>query len=188
MNKWLIVTVVVLSVLLVVVYGRSCVPRSNGTGSPEQLARLALEADTAEEREQAAADLSQSGEGSVDLMRRVFGQSKSPEVRAIIAQGLGHYRDVDSVPVLIDGMEDESFLVRERTGVAVRKIVGIDFGFKPGESTEHRQKRVALYRTFWADVQKPGARWIEFMNNPQKSEDSARETAEKILNERKESP
>jgi HEAT repeat protein len=40
----------------------------------------------------------------------VFGQSTTPEVKAAAAQGLGHILDVDSLPALIDAMEDGSLL------------------------------------------------------------------------------
>jgi hypothetical protein len=145
--------------------------------SPEELAQQALGAATVDGQEQAAIELVRRGKESVELLRRVFSESRTPEVRAAIAQGLGHQRDVDSLPHLIDAMEDPSPLVRGRAGVAVVEIVGLEVPFSADGPPEERRKAVAFYRGFWRDAQAPGSKFIEYMRDPAKAAASADKAA-----------
>lgn len=144
-----------------------------GEPSAEELAEWALNAPTSEERQEAAIQLARCGKESVQLLRRVFSESDTPEVRAAIAQGLGHQRDVESLRDLIDAMEDASPLVRGRAGVAVSRIVGLDVPFGADAPPEERQKAVAFYRKFWEDAQAPDSKFIEYMKDPAKAAESA---------------
>lgn len=141
--------------------------------SPQELAERALNAPTVKEQQEAAIELARCGKESVHLLRRVFLESSTPEVRAAIAQGLGHQRDVESLPDLIDAMEDASPLVRGRAGVAVKRIVGLDVPFAANASHEERQKAVAFYRKFWEDAQAPDSKFLEYMKDPAKAAESA---------------
>ncbi len=145
--------------------------------SPEELAERALGAATLKDRQEAAIELARCGEQSIPLLRQVFVQSDTPEVRAPIAQGLGHHRDVDSLPRLIEAMEDPSPLVRGRAAVAVKRIVGLEVPFSADGSPQERQKAVAFYRKFWEDAQAPGSKFIEYMRDPTKASESAERTA-----------
>jgi HEAT repeat protein len=144
-----------------------------GEPSAEELAERALNAPTTEERQEAAIELARCGKESVQLLRRVFSESDTPEVRAAIAQGLGRQRDVESLPDLIDAMEDASPLVRGRAGVAVRRIVGLEVPFGADAPPEERRKAVAFYRKFWEDAQAPDSKFIEYMKDPAKAAESA---------------
>jgi HEAT repeat protein len=141
--------------------------------SPEELAERALRAPTVDERQEAAIELARCGNESVQLLHRVFLESDTPEVRAAIAQGLGHQRHVDSLPDLIDAMEDASPLVRGRAGVAVKRIVGLDVPFGADAAVEERQKAVAFYRRFWEEAQAPDSKSIEYMKDQAKAAASA---------------
>lgn len=163
-----------------------CVSRLIGQrkANPEQLAERALRAATMEERQAAAIQLARGGKDSVELIRRVFRESSTAEVRAAAAQGLGYLRDVDSLPELIDAMEDGSVLVRGRAGAAVSRIVGLQVGFRAAAPPEERQKAVAFYRKFWEEAQSPDSKFIEYMKDPQK----AAEAAEQIIARRRDRP
>jgi HEAT repeat protein len=133
------------------------------------LADRALGAATVNERQKAAIELSRRGKDAAEQMRRVFGQSTTPEVKAAAAEGLGCLLDVDSLPALIDAMEDGSLLVRGRAGVAVSRIVGGDAGFRANGPLKERQEAVAKYRKFWQEVQSPQSHFIEYMKDPEKA-------------------
>jgi hypothetical protein len=145
--------------------------------SAQELARRALGAATVEEQEQAAIELARRGKESVELLRSVLLESRTPEVRAAVVQGLGHQRDVDSLSHLIDAMEDPSPLVRGRAGVAVMLIVGLEVPFSADDPPEERQKAVAFYRDFWRVAQAPGAKFIEYTRDPAKAAASAEKAA-----------
>lgn len=158
--------------LLLVVFGLRQLVGQSKLG-PRDLADLALSAPTVTAREKAAIELARCGKDSIELLRRVFMASSTPEVRAAAAQGLGHQRDVDSLPHLIDAMEDESPLVRGRAGVAVKRIVGLEVPFRAEGRLEERQKAVAFFRKFWKEAQSPDSKFIEYMKDPSKAAESA---------------
>lgn len=144
--------------------------------TPEELVDRALSAPTVDERQTAAIELSRRGDVPIESVRNVFRQSKAPEVRAAAAQGLGRTRDIDSLPALIDAMEDESPLVRGRAGAAVKQIVGLDYEFRALDPPEERQKAVDFYRKFWKEAQ--GSRFIEFMRDPSSVAEETRASRE----------
>jgi len=127
------------------------------------------------EREVAAVQLARHPEEPAAELRRVLRESESPKVRAAVIRGLGNLYDVDSLPELIDAMEDESVLVRGRAGVAVQRIVGLDAGFRAEDPEEKRGEAVAKYRQFWEECQQPDSKFIEYMKDPSKAQKSAEE-------------
>ena len=140
--------------------------------TPQQLVEQALNWPTAVERKTAAIELSQRDDVPVESVRSVFRQSESAEVRAAAVQGLGRVRDVDTLPELIDAMEDESPLVRGRAGAAVRRIVGLNYEFRALDPPEERAKAVAFYRKFWKEAR--GSKFVEFMKDPSRVADETK--------------
>jgi hypothetical protein len=126
-----------------------------GQATPEDLYARAVESGSVVEQEEAAVQLARSGDGAVEHLRRLLDESPTAEVRAAAAQGLGENRDVDSLPKLIDAMEDESVLVRTRAGIAVKHIMGMDFGFNPQADVGERFEVVTSYRMFWKEALGP---------------------------------
>jgi len=150
MGNALKVTAVSLAIVLLVVYGWLYLPRSEKTTSPEELARQALQAETAEEQERAAIELAQlSGPAALEQLRRVLGESRVPQVRAVCILALGAVRDYESMDLLLCALEDESLLVRGRAGVAVTRMIGRDYHFRPHESAERRAAVVKKIREYW---------------------------------------
>lgn len=86
---------------------------------------------------------------TVDELRRMLREGETDEIRALGAGGLGEHRDAQSVPLLLDAMEDESQMVRGQAGVAVTKILGADFYFDPADPPEERKEIVDKYRRLW---------------------------------------
>jgi HEAT repeat protein len=140
---------------------------------PDELADLAMNAPTVEERQAAANELSKCGEEQIEAFRRIFLESDTPEVRAVMAQSLGKCRDIDSLGELIDAMEDPSPLVRGRAGAVVQEMVGMDMSFDAEGPPAERQKIVAFCRRFWKDAQAPGSKFIEYYKNPDQADASA---------------
>jgi hypothetical protein len=105
-------------------------PGASRTASPQKLARNALEAAGADERELAAVELEQVANNSqlpasvraeaTQHLRAVLTESQSPPVRAACIQGLASRWDYDSMPAPVDALDDPSDLVRTRAAVAFR--------------------------------------------------------------------
>jgi len=150
MSKALTGAAVSLAVVLLVIYGWVYLPRSKKTTSPEELARQALQAETAEEQERAAIELAQlNGPAALEQLRRVLGESRVPQVRSACIPALGAVRDFEAMDLLLSALEDESPLVRGRAGVAVARMIGRDYHFCPHESAQQRAAVVKKIREYW---------------------------------------
>lgn len=90
---------------------------------------------------------------SVSQMRQVLIESRTPEVRATVATGLGNAREFDSTPALLDAMGDESLLVRKAAAAAVQRMLGWTKDFPADGPIEQRQEVIAEYRDIWARFQ-----------------------------------
>ncbi len=117
--------------------------------SPEELARLALEAPTPDEQERAAVRLAELGPEATSHLRRVLSESQSSAVRAACIRGLAARRDYDSMPEFLKALEDESPLVRGRAGVAVQKLLGADCGYRQDLPQRQHQAAVKALRKEW---------------------------------------
>jgi hypothetical protein len=120
--------------------------------SPDQLARQALEAATPAEQEVAAVRLAELGTDAKDHLRQVLTESQSAAVRAACIRGLAAQWDYDTMPMLLDALEDPSPLVRGRAGVAVQRLLGADFGFRCDDPPEKRGMVVKRLRQEWERV------------------------------------
>jgi hypothetical protein len=117
--------------------------------SPEELAELALTADSPDERDKAAAELIMWGDVAIPQMRQVLDQSKTPEVRAAMIQGLAQQWDFDSMPTFLDAMDDESLVVRSRAGGAVQRLLQGDYGYRADDPPKTRERAVKSSRREW---------------------------------------
>lgn len=75
------------------------------------------------------------------------------EVRAAAARGLGRMRIWQAMPSLVDALEDPDPLVRGRAGAAVRRILGVDFGFRADASPAARERAVRKIQSSWRGFQ-----------------------------------
>ncbi len=139
----------ILACVLLLVYGCRFLQSAGGHRSPEELVQVALEAPDASEQEAAAAELAQLGEPARDQLRHVLAESRSPGVRAAVIQGLGKLWDYESMPSLLDAMEDPSAVVRGRAAVVVERMMSVDCGFRAADPPEARAKVVEELREQW---------------------------------------
>src|SRR5688500_3684473 len=98
MLKPLLIIAGLLAAITLGVYAQSFFSRPDGLRPPEVLTREALEGADPTVRERAALDLARSGEPARVHLRRVLAESKSPEVKAAVIQGLEALKDWASMP------------------------------------------------------------------------------------------
>ena len=152
MSNALKITAACLAVLCLIVYACLYLPDS-GSESVEELARQALEAGSPQQQEQAAVELAKaSGPAACQQLHRVLRQSNVPAVRAACIHGLGTARNYEAMDLLLDALEDESPLVRGRAGVAVTRMIGRDYHFRPQASDEERAEAVNRIRKYWNEL------------------------------------
>jgi hypothetical protein len=122
--------------------------------SADDLARAALQANSAEERELAAVGLSQLGKPAREHIVRVCTESSDPEVRAACLRGLADQWAYRQMPLLLDALDDESPLVRAQAGEAVQlllKVDNVNYHFDAGAPPPERQKMVKRLRGRWKE-------------------------------------
>ncbi len=71
------------------------------------------------------------------------------DVRAAAAERLGEMRFWEAGPAIIDAMEDPSALLRARAGVALRRIVVVDFGYRASDPPDRRSEVIKKIRELW---------------------------------------
>ena len=94
--------------------------------------------------------------------------------RALGVQRLGELRDFESMPIVIDAMDDESRQVRESAANAAREIVGAGIKFRSYDPPEKRQVEMQAVRRLYDLAQQNGKRYfvdlvpilLERMNDP----------------------
>jgi hypothetical protein len=118
--------------------------------TPEELVRQALdETATAEQREVAAVRLGQMGKRANGHLRQVLAASQTAEVRAATIWGLSAQWDYESMPALLDALDDPSPLVRERACAAVETMIAFDSGYKAHASAESRKAAAKKMLDVW---------------------------------------
>ena len=137
-------------------------------------------------REQAIVEVSRRLEGkrrkpnvdskTIQTMQEVLLESETPEVRAATAAGLGNASNIDSVPSLLDAMEDDSLLTRQAAGKAVGKLMGWRHGFQADDPSDKRAEAVERFRERWLLFE--GSDLYQLATNPEVRE-RARAIAEK---------
>ena len=143
----------ILAIGVMVVYGWRLLAGGRAP-SPESLAEAALIAPTAAERERAAVQLTQLGRPAHEHLVRLLGESAEPEVRAACIRGLAEQWHYDSVPVLLDALEDESSLVRGQAGAAVEHLLRVDYNYRADAPPEQRREVVRRLRAWWEKFQR----------------------------------
>jgi hypothetical protein len=163
----------VLLLVVVLFYGWRWFFSAPRERSAEELAQAALNASTPEEQATAATELIARGWPALPQMQRVVRESKVPEIRATLIQGLSAQRDYDSMPVFLDGLDDSALIVRVRSVAAVVCIECCQTDYRPEDPPEQRQPAVQALRDRWDKLHNaPGfeaarARLIESRQNSQ---------------------
>lgn len=123
---------------------------------PDELVKVALAGTSGEERELAAAELTEYGEDAKQLMRDVLAQSSDENVRATCIHGLGNIYDYDSIEIMLEGLDGDSPVIQGSCLVAVRKLIGRSFHFDPSMSETERKKRIGQIRKEWESIRDSG--------------------------------
>jgi len=148
MNKWLASLAGTLLLLTIGLYGYLYLSDDEERRRPaDELAHQALTAATVEEQEQAARDLGDHGSAALPQLRRVLTETATPGVRAVMVQTLGAAYDFESMPALLDCLDDPAPQVRQRAGVAVSTILGLDYHFRADAAPEERAVTIRHYRS-----------------------------------------
>ena len=82
----------------------------------------------------------------IDVLRN---PNEQAEVRAAAAERLGEMRHWDAGPAIIDAMEDPSDLLRARAGVALRRIIVVDLGYRANDPSDRRAETIRRIRQLW---------------------------------------
>jgi hypothetical protein len=122
--------------------------------TPEELARTALTAGAADEREVAAVKLSQLGKPAREHFLHVLDESGQPEVRAACIRGLAEQWSYRDMPVLLRALEDDSVTVRAQAGQAVQLMLRINYEFRADDPEEKRQEVVKRLYKRWEVFQR----------------------------------
>ncbi len=84
-----------------------------------------------------------------NIVLKAFLAEKAPETRAAAANALGKFQHWDAMEGLVIALEDESLEVRSAAGMAIRRILGLDYGFRAKASLADRQAAIARIRDGW---------------------------------------
>jgi len=153
-NRVLYITAGILFLVTIVFYGMKFFPE-DAPIPPEELARMALEAPTAEEQELAASQLAGVDPPPLDHLRRVVETTKSAQVRAACIRALGKARDFDSMEVLLTALDDESPQIRGQAAVAVMTMIGRRYKeYRADSPAEDRAPFVKEMREYWRNEMK----------------------------------
>ena len=146
MLKLLLALAAGLLTLTIGVYGYFALSGGERLAPAAKLADQALNAPTPDAREKAALDLARCGSGAEPHLRRVLAESQQASVKAAVIQGLTALGDWESVPQIIDTLNDNDDQVRGRAEAAVTTLLGKDFFFRPADEPLDRPAAVQAAR------------------------------------------
>jgi hypothetical protein len=154
----------VLLAAVVAFYGWQYFASRETLDSPEELAAQALGGSKPEEQELACARLValaaklnklESRNPAREPLVQVYKESKRASVRATALQGLASIWDYDSMPLMLDALDDESIEVRSAAGQAVTRLLSLDPAeFNAVATPEDRQVSAKGLRARWEDFHK----------------------------------
>jgi len=153
------------AILVALVYGWRFLTRPH-TPSPAELAATALTAGTSREREAAVAALSHLGKPAREHLLRVLNETKYAEVRAACVRGLAEQWYYRGMPTLLDAMDDPSVMVRAQAGLAVQRMLRMDYGFRADDPEDKRREAVEQFRAWWEEF-KTSRRSLAFIRQQQ---------------------
>ena len=102
------------------------------------------------------------------LVKVLRGQREQPKVRAAAARALGRLHLWDGMPALVEALEHPDPLVRGRAGVAVRKMLGRDYGFRADDRRARRLQAIANIRRDWRSFAKAHRLYVQRLKEKQK--------------------
>ena len=121
-----------------------------------QHVRQAMSDQRAEVREAAAAAAGACGTpADAQTLTGVLSSREDPKVRAAAAQSLGHLLAYDSLPALVEALDDPDEEVRGRAGAAVRALFSNrDMGYRADDPPQQRAEAVRKIRQWYPAIQR----------------------------------
>ena len=83
-----------------------------------------------------------------------------------LAEEMGVEHFVDTVPALIDRMEDASPEVRRQAYADVKRTTGMGYGFRADGPLAQRQRVVAAYRQLWQHWNRSDSQALALLRDP----------------------
>ena len=138
---------------------------------------------------------------AIEAAERVFGTIRlrayaPPEVRreAVasyrrmiqIAQETGKTHLIDTMPALIDRMEDADEAVRRQAYEDIKRVCGLGLSFRADAQLAERQQVVERYRGLWRLWNRPGNEMLERLRYPEKMREYKRQRVEDFRRRRAE--
>jgi hypothetical protein len=143
----------VLVVIAVAYHGYGLLFGGDDAASPEELARTAIESSDPEEQFLAVKELLRLGEKASPQLREVLAASGSAKVRTLCVRQLAALKDYDSVPAMLDALQDPSPEIRWQAGRSVSQMLHVDNGYRYDDPPEKRAPMVEAYRQRWQSMQ-----------------------------------
>ncbi len=119
-----------------------------------QLYELAMNGATQQEREKAVFDLAKLDIDGKAYLRMLIKPAMPSGAREAAVLGLGECRDFQSMPALLDLLDDPSEQIRARAGMSVSVILGRGFPFDASKSAEERANVIAFIRRDYEAMKK----------------------------------
>jgi hypothetical protein len=143
--------------ILVLVYGIRFFFGGEKEYTANDLAEIAITSSDKDERQRAAARISEAGDGAVEALKRVLNEADDESVRGIAMYGLAETYDYDSMPLVLEGLEDPSFDVRWNAGRACQRMLNLkNFEYNAAEPPESQKRQIERITTEWNELKKSG--------------------------------
>ena len=121
--------------------------------TPDQLADIALNGATVDERTKAAVVLADYGEAALPSLRSVVKESDVEAVQSVCLQGLAKQWDYESMDLFLDLAETGPPRVRGRAAQVFMRMTGRQRPFQASAPEPHRSLLVSHMRADWKQIQ-----------------------------------
>ncbi len=99
-------------------------------------------------REQAVVGMGRLGKkADPEVLVEKLAEDKAPEVRSAAATALGRIESWEAGPKLIEALRDPDPRVRAQAGVALKRIMGVDFGYRANDPK--REEAIRRIEHWW---------------------------------------
>ena len=148
MARWIQIFLGVLAATAALIYGVRMVGCGRSV-SADKLAQQALTASPQEQTRAAATLVSLPEAARREPLRRVIKESTSPPVLSTAILGLAGQWDYDSMPRMMELLDNPSPEVRAAAGSAAQRMMSVDYGFHANDPPEKREIAAAQLRKQW---------------------------------------
>jgi type 1 glutamine amidotransferase len=108
-----------------------------------------------------------------DFLVKVFDTDKSPQVRGEIARILGRHYYWKAMPTLVRGLNDPALEVRSGCALAVERLMGTRFPYRPDQSAGQRAREAAKIQKIYPRFKQANIDWLPRLDTLDKQEATA---------------